>query len=218
MLAPMSSRLTQRTGCFWDRPEAGLPLRSLILYDEPDSGRRAVQTLHSVTRKLDEAVEMDVCLWRLDMLEDPALHDAAKRDAEDASMLVVSVRQAHRVPRSDHGVLATFFRQARWSNAMVVGLVNDPRIHPVALSHSLAGLREETRRAGLEFLGCSTGATTDQEDAGPARQPAPGSRGSHGHGCGYPLNFRTHLFPGKTPGRQFQARVQTTSNPNHEFP
>ena len=62
-------------------------LKAAILYDDFDFAARAAALLERVAIRADEAMKWDLKPWRLDVLQEPSLADAALDETADADLI-----------------------------------------------------------------------------------------------------------------------------------
>lgn len=70
--------------------EAPLKLAVLVIYEDFKTGLRARQMLDRIVQELEAPVDMEVNLWRLDLLREPALRQQASQETAKADILFVS--------------------------------------------------------------------------------------------------------------------------------
>ncbi len=130
---------------------------AVILYDEAASGRRAMQTLGTVTDALDGSAAIDVRLWRFDVLATPSLRHAAANDLLKATIIILSARAASRLPEHEREWLARIAEQRRDDVGLVMVLLADKSEFSSSLGGCLATLRQAAEPAGLDLLGSRAG-------------------------------------------------------------
>lgn len=125
-------------------------LKAAILYDDFDFAARAAALLERVAIRADEAMKWDIKPWRLDVLQEPSLADAALDETADADLIVVALRKIPVTPDElmcwlDHWAMK---RQAGEAAMMVFcpdeNAASTPRWHE---------LKEFAEWHGLSFLG-----------------------------------------------------------------
>jgi hypothetical protein len=85
-IATHESRLIKRT------------LKAAVIYDDFDFAARAAALLERVAICADEAMKWDVKPWRLAVLQEPTLTDAALDETADADLIVVALRKTLALP------------------------------------------------------------------------------------------------------------------------
>jgi len=68
-------------------------LKAAVIYDDFDFAARAAALLDRVAIRADEAMKWDIKPWRLDVLQEPSLADAAFDETADADLIVVALRK-----------------------------------------------------------------------------------------------------------------------------
>jgi hypothetical protein len=67
-------------------------MKAMIIYEEPDSAKKASALLKRASDRADAATQWSVMPWRLDMLSRPSLALEALMDAAEAHLIVLTVR------------------------------------------------------------------------------------------------------------------------------
>jgi hypothetical protein len=73
-------------------------MNAMIIYEEYSSAERANALLKRASDRADGEAQWSVRLWRLDMLERPAMAQEAQRDAADAHLMVLAVARRAELP------------------------------------------------------------------------------------------------------------------------
>jgi len=81
-------------------PEAGVPLRVVVVYEDVPAGLRAVGVLKEVLQDLSGDVELQPVLWRFDLLDDLHWQKMAVNDAAHADILILSTAGSLGLPEA----------------------------------------------------------------------------------------------------------------------
>ena len=73
-------------------------LKAAVIYDDFNFAARAAALLDRVAIRADEAMKWDIKPWRLDVLQEPSLADAAFDETADADLIVVALRKTPSCP------------------------------------------------------------------------------------------------------------------------
>lgn len=131
---------------------------AVILYDEAESGRRAVRALSAASDADDAGAPLDVRLWRLDILAGPEMRQTAGRDIMAADLVLLSLNNPDGLPPELGDWLAGAFRQRRGMGGAVAThcLRPAPVLRAGLLAPTgtgtLAALELAAHEAGLDFL------------------------------------------------------------------
>jgi hypothetical protein len=126
-----------------------MTLKATVIYDDFDFATRAAALLERVAIRMHEAMKWDVKPWRLDLLKQASLAEAAVAEAADADLLVFALSKTHSPPAELTVWLEHWeaHRQPRDTAVMVLS----PGEHDAAtpLWHEL---KQFAGRHGLAFL------------------------------------------------------------------
>lgn len=140
------------------RGDAEFPLVAVMLYDEAQSGRRAMRALNAVHDAEDACPPLDVRLWRLDILAAQAMRQAAAADVAAADVVLLSVNHEDRLPPGFCEWLAGTFGRRPRSGAAGRTQGQRPAPFPSAGSRPPTGtdtikaLEQSARDAGIDLL------------------------------------------------------------------
>ncbi len=81
-----------------DESLLGMTLKATVIYDDFDFATRAAGLLERVAIRLREAMRWDVKPWRLDLLKQSSLAEAAVAEATDADLIVFALSKTHSPP------------------------------------------------------------------------------------------------------------------------
>ena len=81
-------------------PGAELSVKVVIVYDNLDVAKRAEAVYDRLTQRLEETFEFQQRLWRFDVLEEESLRAQAVRDAVDADIVIVAMKDDSEVPEA----------------------------------------------------------------------------------------------------------------------
>jgi len=159
--------LMEAPGC-GDRALASA-LKVLLLYEDLTTGLQARQLLEGIASRLDLEADLDLRLWRFDLLREPALLERAVSEAAEADVVVLSAHGSGDLPPAVRLWLGQWLAR-KGDRPLALAVVLDPDMErepaPTRLLESLRGL---SGTAGVEvFL---------HRAQGP--QPAATSQGLH---------------------------------------
>ena len=136
-------------------PDASVKV--VIAYDNLDVAKRAEAVYERLAQRLDETFEFQQRLWRFDVLEEDALRAQAVRDAADADIVIVAMKDDSEVPEAVRNWLESLLGRNSGAAALVALL---PRTGAPAQPY----LEDVARRGGMDFFAQSG-------KAAPARKP-----------------------------------------------
>jgi len=126
-----------------------MTLKATVIYDDFDFATRAAALLERVAVRVHEAMKWDVKPWRLDVLKESSLAEAAVAEAADADLLVFALSQTPSPPVE----LTVWLQQWKTYRQIedVAVMVLSPAEHPAATPLWLE-LKQFAARYGLAFL------------------------------------------------------------------
>ena len=140
----MSAIATQEKSLF------EMTLKAAVIYDDFDFAARAAALLDRVAIRADEAMKWDVKPWRLDVLKEPSLADAALGETTDADLIVVALRKTPSLPDELMGWLGRWAMKRQTENTAMMVFCPEENAASTPLWHSL---KEFAEWHSLPFLG-----------------------------------------------------------------
>jgi len=126
-------------------PEADLSVKVVIAYDNLDVAKRAEAVYDRLTERLDETFEFQQRLWRFDVLEEESLRAQAVRDAVDADIVIVAMKDDSEVPEAVRRWLESLLGRNSGATALVA-LLDRPG------ASAQPYLEDVARRGGMDFF------------------------------------------------------------------
>jgi hypothetical protein len=158
-------------------PTPDSSVKVVIAYDNLDVARRAEAVYDRLARRLKQTFEFQQRLWRFDVLEEDALRAQAVKDAADADIVIVAMKEASEVPEAVRHWLESLLGRLSGAAALVA-LLDRPGapVQPY--------LEDVARRGGMDFFAQSGKAPNGKtpkpkkprKTARPARLPTPAPR------------------------------------------
>jgi hypothetical protein len=127
-----------------------MTLKAAVIYDDFDFAARAAALLERVAIRADEAIKWDVKPWRLDVLKEPSLADAALGETADADLIVVALRKTPSLPDELTGWLESWAMKRQTEDAAMMVFCPEENAASTPLCHSL---KEFAEWHSLPFLG-----------------------------------------------------------------
>ena len=127
-----------------------MTLKAAVIYDDFDFAARTAALLDRVAIRADEAMKWDVKPWRLDVLKEPSLADAALGETADADLIVVALRKTPSLPDELMGWLERWAMKRQTEDTAVMVLCPEENAASTPLWREL---KEFAERRGLPFLG-----------------------------------------------------------------
>ena len=126
-------------------PEPDVSVKVVIAYDNLDVARRAEAVYDRLTQRLEETFEFQQRLWRFDVLEEESLRAQAVRDAVDADIVIVAMKDDSKVPEAVRRWLESLLGRNSGATALVA-LLDRPGapVQPY--------LEDVARRGGMDFF------------------------------------------------------------------
>ena len=149
--------------------EAPLKLTVLVIYEDLRTGLRAMQMLDRTVHGLEATVDVEVNLWRVDLLREPALREQSGKEAAKADILFLSTHGKGELPATFSSWFEEWFRSRRGEpSALAVSLDADAK-DTSGTPPEVEALGAEARRAGVDvFLHVgNTDLQSGQEDIHP---------------------------------------------------
>jgi hypothetical protein len=127
-----------------------MTLKAAVIYDDFDFAARAAALLERVAIRADEATRWDLKPWRLDVLKEPSLADAALDETADADLIVVALRKTPSLPDELMGWLESWAMKRQTEDAAMMVFCPEGNAASTLLWHEL---KEFAKWLGLPFLG-----------------------------------------------------------------
>ena len=126
-----------------------MTLKATVIYDDFDFATRAAALLERVALRVHEAVKWDVKPWRLDVLKQLSLAEAAVDEAADADLIVFALSKTHSPPPELTVWLEHWEAHRQIQDPAVMVLFPGEPAAAMALWHEL---KQFAGRHGLAFL------------------------------------------------------------------
>ncbi|MGD0743582.1 MAG: hypothetical protein ABSA45_00355 [Verrucomicrobiota bacterium] len=126
-----------------------MTLKATVIYDNFDFATRAAALLERVALRVREAVKWDVKPWRLDVLKQSPLAEAAGAEAADADLIVFALSRTHSPPPELTAWLEGWEARRQIEDTAV--MVLSPG-EPAAATPLWRELKQFAERHGLAFL------------------------------------------------------------------
>lgn len=124
-------------------PDASVKV--VIAYDNLDVAKRAEAVYERLAQRLEETFEFQQRLWRFDVLQEDSLRAQAVRDAVDADIVIVAMKDDSEVPEAVRNWLESLLARTTGAAALVALL---PRTGAPAQPY----LEDVARRGGMDFF------------------------------------------------------------------
>lgn len=121
----------------------------VVLYDRAEAARRAVNQLRQVTDPLAEDLDLQVRLWRLDVVMDAANAKTIAQDLATAELLVVALDQEGFLAADDRDRLEAAIQQMRAQGAAMAIL---PGENSATTPSRFKFLTQTAKEAGIGIL------------------------------------------------------------------
>jgi hypothetical protein len=129
-----------------------MTLKAAVIYDDFDFAARAAALLERVAIRADEAMKWDIKPWRLDVLQEPALADAALDETADADAILVALRKAPSLRDELMGWLESWAIKRQTEDTAIMMFCPEGNTASTPLWREL---KEFAKGHGLPFLGSS---------------------------------------------------------------
>ena len=126
-----------------------MTLKATVIYDDFNFATRAAALLERAASRVREAMQWDVKPWRLDVLKQSSLAEAAVAEAADADLMVLALSKTHSPP-AELTVWLEHWEALRQIQDPAV-MVLSPGEHPAA-TPLWRELKQFAGRHGLAFL------------------------------------------------------------------
>ena len=121
----------------------------VVLYEDFSTGLRGKQIADFVTEELGTRADPDLVLWNINLIQEPRLNDMAADQAEDAELIILSLRDGFAFSLSTRAFVNRWLEKHTASQAALIAVFeNDGPATDFARRH----LENAARRAHLEFL------------------------------------------------------------------
>ncbi len=127
-----------------------MTLKAAVIYDDFDFAARAAALLERVAIRADEAMKWDIKPWRLDVLKEPSLADAALDETADADLIVVALRKTLALPDELMSWLESWAMKQQTEDTAMMMFCWEKNAASTLLWHEL---KEFAKWHGLLFLG-----------------------------------------------------------------
>lgn len=126
-----------------------MTLKATVIYDDFDFATRAAALLERAAIRVREAMRWDVKPWRLDVLKQSSLAEAAGAEAADADLIVFALSKTHSPPPELTMWLEHWEAHRQIQDPAVMVLSPD---EPAAATPLWLELKQFAGRHGLAFL------------------------------------------------------------------
>jgi hypothetical protein len=133
----------------------------VIMYEDFGTGKRAKKGLDYVAEELGDDLEFRHSMWRLDVLQEPALSVMAAPALAEADLLIISLRGDSRLPVEIRALIDERLAQTANHDCALVALFE--AVTPANRSSVYAYLAKLARLHSLDFFEQALG---DAEDRG----------------------------------------------------
>jgi hypothetical protein len=127
-----------------------ITLKAVVIYDDFYFAARAAALLERAAIRTDEAMKWDVKPWRLDVLKEPSLADAALDETADADLIVVAFRKTPSLPDELMGWLESWAMKRQTGDTAMMVFCPEENVASTPFLHSL---KEFAEWHNLPFLG-----------------------------------------------------------------
>jgi hypothetical protein len=127
-----------------------MTLKAAVIYDDFDFAVRAAALLERVAIRADEAMNWDIKPWRLDVLQEPSLADAALDETADADVIVVALRKTPSHPDELMNWLESWAMKLQTEDPAMMVFCPEKNAAPTPLWHEL---KEFAEWRSLHFMG-----------------------------------------------------------------
>ena len=117
-------------------------LKAAVIYDDFDFAARAAALLERVAIRADEAIKWDFRPWRLDVLKEPSLADAAFDETVDADLIVVALRKTPSLPDELMSWLESWAMKRQTVDAAMMVFCPEENAASTPLGHELKEFAE----------------------------------------------------------------------------
>src|SRR5688572_10774023 len=126
-------------------PNLDSSVKVVIAYDNLDVAKRAEAVYDRLAQRLQQTFEFQQRLWRFDVLEEESLRAQAVRDAADADIVIVAMKDDKEVPEAVRSWLESLLGRLSGAAALVA-LLDRPgaSVQPY--------LEDVARRGGMDFF------------------------------------------------------------------
>lgn len=127
-------------------------LKVVLVYEDFETGLTARHTLNGIVEAFEMEADFQINLWRFDLFADPAVRLEAVDEANNADLVLVSVRGYQELPAGARLWFEEWFaRQRSHDPALVLLLDLDALRTPVA-DRMLGQLSASAKHAGVELF------------------------------------------------------------------
>ncbi len=119
-----------------------MTLKAAVIYDDFDFAARAAALLERVAIRADEAIKWDVKPWRLDVLKEPSLAEAALDETADADLIVIALRKTPSCPDELMGWLESWAIKRQTEDTAMMMFCPEENAASMLLWHELKEFAE----------------------------------------------------------------------------
>ena len=163
--AKSSAGLVEATNSAFTGPSVGRrALVVQVVYEDKRTGLRAKRVVDRLREQLGQTVELQVSLWRFDVLKDPVLHEQAAEEAAGADILVLSARASEKLPEAVSLWLERWLSQSSDEPPALVVSLDSSAKGSAAAERLLTALKRAALPGGVEvFCHFGGGPRTDDD-------------------------------------------------------
>jgi hypothetical protein len=133
-------------------PDGRPDFRVLIVYEDFEMGKQAMDTFNFVKAQLGSEFEQRPGMWKFDILQDERAMQLAMHDALEANMIIIAMRAGREFPFEVMAWLEGWVPRKRDPASALVALVDYRGTGVLRPAPVLAHLRQAASRAGMDFF------------------------------------------------------------------
>ena len=147
-----TERKTTRGGAQW---EPKYPFDLVVAYEDIATRNQALRLYDSVSSRLLDDYDFQCSWWKLEFLQSQPLFDQAADAAAESNMLVLSLREGHRLPDIVERWIEAIVERRDFRKTALVALVCNLPPEKAQGAPVVAALHRFAHRANMDFF-CNT--------------------------------------------------------------
>lgn len=135
--------------------EPKYPFDLVVAYEDIATRNQALRLYDSIAKQLLDDYDFQCSWWKLDFLQSPPLFEQAADTAADSNMLVLSLRESHRLPETIDRWMEAIIQRRDYRKTALVALICNLAPDKIQGAPVVTALHRFAHQANMDFF-CNT--------------------------------------------------------------
>lgn len=135
--------------------EPKYPFDLVVAYEDIATRNHALRLYDSIAKQLLDDYDFQCSWWKLDFLQSPPLFEQAADTAADSNMLVLSLRESHRLPETIDRWMEAIIQRRDYRKTALVALICNLAPDKIQGAPVVTALHRFAHQANMDFF-CNT--------------------------------------------------------------